>query len=145
MGGGRLANLGADGASEDMLWDILSTRPVLNELTVSATFMDPAHDRLYTLLPHASGAGFRAVPESECAARGGAPRVPCVFCRRGFVPALNAAGACSHGGEWHDVLTSCRPACLRIGLSNLGRCHWSCCYSVDRDSPCPRSGEHVAE
>jgi len=52
---------------------------------------------------------------------------------------------CAHAGEWHDNFGACSLSCAnRLGLSNLGSCHWSCCGSTEPNSTCANSF-HVFE
>ena len=39
---------------------------------------------------------------------------------------------CAHEGSWHAQTTQCSLKCaLRLGLSDLGKQHWSCCFETD--------------
>ena len=43
---------------------------------------------------------------------------------------------CIHRGRWHDSYSQCTMKCVwKLGRANLGSCHYSCCYSLDRDNP----------
>lgn len=45
-----------------------------------------------------------------------------------------------HAGNWHCAVTDCGVRCAwGLGRKNVGKQHWSCCYSVDQDSECPKA------
>lgn len=136
LGREKCNNLGE--VSKEKMFDILSEFPILNDLTVSATWMCPSTGEFETRLPN-SVYGFN--PSPTAAPFGGDVRVNCGSCKRRFNPKKNVTGQCSHVGKWHDSFSSCGISCARVGL-NVGKCHWSCCYSVNRLSPCPKSPEH---
>eukprot|EP00929_Paragymnodinium_shiwhaense_P034028 TRINITY_DN18562_c0_g1_i2.p1 TRINITY_DN18562_c0_g1~~TRINITY_DN18562_c0_g1_i2.p1 ORF type:complete len:473 (+),score=65.17 TRINITY_DN18562_c0_g1_i2:135-1553(+) len=74
------------------------------------------------------------------AAYGGDNTLTCSVCDR---PG-NQAG-CKHSGDWHASYNDCGARCVvGLGYSNLGRQHWSCCYSTDRDSWCAKA-RHIYE
>jgi hypothetical protein len=65
----------------------------------------------------------------------------------------NSEGDCSHSGIWHSQYAQCNAMCLK-GLAMNGMCgpvnkislaHWSCCYIVQPEKPCPKSRFHVYE
>eukprot|EP00300_Choanocystis_sp_HF-7_P007755 c15494_g1_i1.p1 GENE.c15494_g1_i1~~c15494_g1_i1.p1 ORF type:complete len:462 (+),score=64.04 c15494_g1_i1:53-1387(+) len=129
-----------DAPSEAALWELLSRRPICNEITVYGAYMNPRTGRLRTIIPHAR-VGFR--PHDEPAVVGAAARVPCRRCGAEVTPSLNAARQCAHVGDWHAVYADCSKMRCAWGLkTNIGAQHWSCCYSVTRASSCPKSGTH---
>jgi hypothetical protein len=71
----------------------------------------------------------------------------CVVCSQPFSTTGypgNHTGMCGHGGEWHDSYDKCsKLKCLAgVGLTGIGDCHWSCCWSTDRASRCKKSPFH---
>lgn len=71
-------------------------------------------------------------PEHICSACGASPG-----------SALAASG-CVHRGRWHSSFTDCNPRCAwKLGRSNLGQCHYSCCFSTDIDSMCQANRTHA--
>jgi len=56
---------------------------------------------------------------------------------------LSATG-CVHGGSWHDTFSDCSLKCAwGLGAKRVGQCHWSCCFSTDHSSGCPKQ-QHCA-
>ena len=51
---------------------------------------------------------------------------------------------CVHRGLWHSTFTSCTPRCgWGLGVSNLGKCHYSCCFSTDQnETVCSKNQSH---
>mmetsp|Transcript_1221 Transcript_1221/g.1534 ORF Transcript_1221/g.1534 Transcript_1221/m.1534 type:complete len:451 (-) Transcript_1221:75-1427(-) len=136
----ELCNVLQDVTKETM-FGILSKFPILNDLTVSATWMCPSTNEFESRLPNGKRIGFK--PSEDAAPFGGEIRVQCTSCSRRFNPNANVEKQCSHVGKWHDVFSDCGVSCGRIGVTNLGKCHWSCCFAVDKNSPCKKSSYHI--
>jgi len=126
----------------DTMFNILSKYPILNDLTVSATWMCPSTNELESRLPN-DRYGFN--PVANPAPFGGEARSDCTRCKRRYNPAKNVEKQCYHIGKWHNTFQDCGISCARIGVTNVGKCHWSCCFSCDKDSACPKSSFHTSE
>ena len=128
---------------KDPLFTILSTQPMLNDLTVSATWMKPATGELETRLPQSDGSGFLRVENPD--PFGGEKRERCTICTTRFLPSANPTGQCGHSGTWHSAFSHCsKIRCGRgLGITNIGKCHWSCCYATKYVSYCKNSGPHA--
>ena len=134
--------IGYSDVNEASLFNLLSKFPILNSLTVSATFMNPAKGIFHTRLPHSKQSGFN--PTEYPLPLGGAERVTCTSCKKRYVPHMNPSKQCSHSGSWHSTFGHCSKIKCAAGLGrNIGKQHWSCCYSVYYHSPCPKSGPHT--
>jgi len=131
---------------EEVLWDILSNFPILNSLTVSGTYMRSADGMLRTVIPHPykdshDSPGFRGLDYSISVVRS-----TCQACRFACVRGLNVEGDCGHIGEWHSTFGDCSYLKCGLGLkTSIGKRHWSCCFSTEKDSLCPKSPAHVLE
>eukprot|EP01084_Bolivina_argentea_P099525 178893_1 len=67
----------------------------------------------------------------------------CRRCKMQFDDNLNSKGECVHSGKWHETFDDCNKLQCTIGLgTKIGKQHWSCCFSVEYDSVCPKSGKH---
>ena len=66
----------------------------------------------------------------------------CILC--GHVPSESESTNCIHRGEWHNTFSSCTPRCgWGLGVSKLGQCHYSCCFSTDYHSKtCRKNPSH---
>lgn len=67
-------------------------------------------------------------------------------CDRCHRLAEDHASHCAHRGSWHDNFAACSLKCgAKLGVSRLGMCHWSCCYSTEAMSYCPLTNinDHV--
>ena len=54
-----------------------------------------------------------------------------------------SSSGCLHKGTWHSQFEECGVLCgVKLGLKNLGKQHYSCCYSTDIESKCMKS-QHV--
>jgi hypothetical protein len=51
---------------------------------------------------------------------------------------------CIHLGKWHSAISDCSLRCAwKLGRSNLGTQHYSCCYSTDKNNPsCSKNATH---
>ena len=64
----------------------------------------------------------------------------------------NQKGDCAHKGEWHNRYAMCSARCvaglamngLKGPLNKFTLAHWSCCYTVQLDAPCPNSEPHFS-
>ncbi|CAF4249102.1 unnamed protein product [Adineta steineri] len=71
----------------------------------------------------------------------------CYKCEREFNIDDNIGGNCKHIGIWHSKYNDC--SYLKCGFNlgktaSIGQQHWSCCYSLDRESDtCSKSGPHT--
>ena len=125
--------------TKEKLFSLLSVHPILNDLTVSATWMCPRTGDFESRLPNINY-GFDPSPIPSTF--GGAVRLNCSTCKRKFNPDKNVKKQCAHIGEWHSQFSDCGVGCARIGFTNIGKCHWSCCHDVRHDSPCRKSSYH---
>ena len=152
------------GVTDEFLWKMMSTTPILNDITIYGTLMVPGERRLITVIP---GERSGYMPRSDYLASPGLVLVPwpstyeeyvsavtvppiaailCTVCGIAYGPFKNPKGECSHAGEWHATYENCNYAACGLGLfpSNIGKQHWSCCFSLDRNSNvCSKSGAHV--
>lgn len=57
---------------------------------------------------------------------------------------MNRPSAAS-AGQWHSSYEDCSKikCAWGLGVSQIGLCHWSCCYSTVHDSHCRKSKPHV--
>eukprot|EP01063_Lacrimia_lanifica_P008068 TRINITY_DN151_c5_g1_i1.p1 TRINITY_DN151_c5_g1~~TRINITY_DN151_c5_g1_i1.p1 ORF type:complete len:449 (+),score=130.39 TRINITY_DN151_c5_g1_i1:55-1401(+) len=134
------------GATPEDLWGLMSNAPVCNEITVYGTYMCPAQGVLETRLPRPLY-GFQALsPAQATRVSHEATFATCRHCHQRFDEALNAPGQCVHSKTWHDRYEDCSYLKCGFGLGpkKIGRQHWGCCYSTDRDAPCKNSAPHVA-
>merc|ERR1712113_835555 len=70
-------------------------------------------------------------------------QMTCRLCKKLFRLDENKAGKCKHSGDWHDTFDKCNAVCAYgLGVANLGKAHWSCCYALKKKSSCPESGRH---
>lgn len=152
--------------TDEWLWSLMSTSPILNDITIYATLMVPFERRLITALPHpvhgyrphrysADDADpcvrlvpFKATYEEYVDRVTVLPLIPssCSKCGNHFGPYKNSKGECIHAGEWHSSFSDCNYAVCGAGLfpSKIGKQHWSCCFSVDQDNAvCSKSGRHI--
>eukprot|EP00026_Physarum_polycephalum_P009777 Phypoly_transcript_09913.p1 GENE.Phypoly_transcript_09913~~Phypoly_transcript_09913.p1 ORF type:complete len:398 (+),score=31.45 Phypoly_transcript_09913:75-1196(+) len=145
----RLLN-DVDTKNEATLWSIMSAPPIFNDITVYATFMCPQIGVLHTRVPQDSlGFVSRAFPQfvsPETLLEAVNPvAVVCSSCNSNFHKHSNLGGECMHTGEWHDTFGACGVKCaynLTKSMS-VGKCHWSCCYSLDHSgNTCISSGPH---
>ena len=69
----------------------------------------------------------------------------CKNCNSRYHPSLNCVGECLHSGEWHDTFDKCSymKCGWNLGIKNVGKCHYSCCFSTQHDSLCDKSHKHV--
>lgn len=72
--------------------------------------------------------------------------IKCDVCKKLFDPQNNRQKQCYHSGFWHSSFSDCGVFCAtNLGPKNLGKAHWSCCYSVDYDKKrCRKSSYHVS-
>lgn len=136
-----------DELAEDGLWQLISQSPILNEITVYGAYMKPATGRLLTIIPDGEQ-GFLLAEDHGAdeppRVVGDAARVACTVCGARVTPSLNPTGLCGHSGDWHSEYAHCSK--IKCGWklkTNIGKCHWSCCFSVVFDSSCPKSAQHV--
>ncbi|CAF1145085.1 unnamed protein product, partial [Didymodactylos carnosus] len=70
----------------------------------------------------------------------------CHKCGRQFSIDDNSGGGCTHTGTWHAKVSDCSYLICGINLGkqlSIGKQHWSCCYSLDRNSNiCTQSKPH---
>lgn len=130
--------------TEEFLWSLLSNPPILNSLTVSGTFMCAAHGIMHTRIPQDTSdetIGFQ--PCEEPIPFGGGERTTCTKCSYSYLKTLNPIGDCAHIGEWHSTFADCNKLKCGLGLkTSIGYQHWSCCFSTEKSSSCPKSGPH---
>lgn len=149
--------------TDDWLWGMMSTPPILNDITIYATLMVPNERRLITALPHNRyGYKPKKYPPQEDAilvpakatyeeylALVSVPVIPkssCSLCMIDYGPYKNKSGECAHSGTWHSSFADCNYVTCGAHLfpTNIGKCHWSCCYSISQDDlVCTKSGKHV--
>lgn len=123
------------------LWKLATEHPIFNEITVYGTLMSVTDGYLETKLPH-KDYGFLDVDKDNDV--DSEEWITCQNCARKYHDALNAKGECRHNGEWHRTYSDCNKLQCGWGLgSDIGKQHWGCCYSVDYDSKCKKSGKHV--
>lgn len=157
--------------TEEWLWAMMSKQPILNEITIYGTLMIPAERRFMTIIP-SGRRGYKprdppaqtdtqnpeltdyrfvpvtATPEEYVACITVPPieKPTCSRCGVEYGPFTNPKGQCIHSGTWHATFSDCNYAACGAGLfpSNIGKQHWSCCYSTDADSTiCSKSKSHV--
>jgi hypothetical protein len=150
--------------SDDWLWKMMSVTPILNDITIYGTLMIPAESKLETRLP-SERSGYRArsdyqpqdgivlvpsnVPHDEYLRLVTVPMIAaitCSVCTIQYGPYINLKGQCSHFGHWHSTFNDCSYLSCGIGLlpNNVGKRHWSCCFSLDSESAiCSKSGAHI--
>jgi N-acylethanolamine-hydrolysing acid amidase len=151
--------------THDWLWSILSSSPIYNDITIYGTLMIPKEKKIVTRIPKGRR-GFKARPfDPECPPH--LVQVPenatydeyvaqitkappasfiCVVCTTEFGPYDNPKGECSHAGKWHSTYEDCNYAKCGWGLgpSNIGKRHWSCCFSlVETSATCKSSSRHT--
>merc|ERR1712228_16603 len=116
------------------LWKLVSTDPILNEITVYGTLMSVSDGYLETKLPHPMY-GF-CQKGKGCAVNG---MMRCRLCKMEYNVSLNAKGDCVHSGTWHASYSDCSKIACAIGLgTNIGKHHWSCCFATEYDSKCKK-------
>lgn len=150
----------------DWLWKLLSTSPILNDITIYGTLMVPGESKLLSRLPHAwfgyhplslsePVPGNTLVPANACYAEyvslvtvAPIERMMCSVCHKKYGPYKNPTGECTHSGVWHATIADCSVLKCGVGLLpfNIGLQHWSCCYSTLQDSTlCTASPQHVVQ
>ena len=140
------------------LWELMNQDPIWNSITVYGTLMSASQGYYETRLPindskSQFGYGFQRTEnnykilgikgkkgdllESEMKR--------CKNCFTRYFESLNAKGECSHSGEYHSTFDDCdkMKCAMGLGIMNIGKCHWSCCYELKVISKCPKSGKHV--
>eukprot|EP00759_Apiculatamorpha_spiralis_P052126 PhF_6_TR5610/c0_g1_i1/m.8102 len=128
----------------EWFWTLMNTSPILNDITVYGTVMQPSKRFIETRLP-IPRYGFRLAPASEITKAQNEGKATCSACSRTFNTALNPAGECTHIGQWHARYEDCSyiKCGLGLGVSRIGKQHWSCCFSTDASSTkCTKSGPH---
>lgn len=81
---------------------------------------------------------FAVILEREKALR--ETSMVCKRCKRKPV----FADGCAHQGDWHTQFGDCSPKCAwGLGVGNLGKCHWSCCFSTEESSVCPLAKHEI--
>ena len=149
---------------DSQLWDLLNQDPIWNDITVYGTLMSASQSYYETRLPindHKSkfGYGFERkfkdnditgniVSSGDKGKKGDileSEMSTCRNCYAKYFAALNAKGECCHSGEYHSSMDDCdkMKCAMGLGIMNIGKCHWSCCYQLDVISKCPKSGKHV--
>lgn len=127
---------------------------MMNDLTIYGTLMDPSSGLYATRIPNKNGFIRDTVLSPEAATSHLEKQVEeyeklrqCKICWNLFSIKDNSKGRCGHGGDWHSAFSDCGPKCaVFLGVSlNIGKQHWSCCFSTSRDSRCPKSGQHEVE
>lgn len=149
-------------ASDEWIWQMLSQYPILNEVTIYGTLMIPSRRQLVTVIPddrhgyvprrYSDTEGVRLVPARASYAEfldivtvPPIPTIACTVCNVEYGPYNNPKGECAHAGAWHATLSDCNYAACGAGLfpSNIGKQHWSCCYSTNSTSTtCSKSHRH---
>jgi hypothetical protein len=154
--------------TEDSLWQMMSRDPIINSLTIYGTYMNPKNGILHTRLP-IRGHGFKSFEASnhledfmvvvpvdalkddalyKAVITKEKPPLPhCARCNNEFDPDNNLSGQCAHTGTWHASYSDCNYIKCAFGLvNNIGKQHWSCCYSVKFESTvCSKSKKHQAQ
>lgn len=142
----RLLKVNGNVKHED-LWEIMSVHPVFNEVTVYGTLMSAADGYLETKLPHkrygfvdGKGGDIEGVEDGN----EDEEWILCKRCARQYHESLNVEGECSHIGSWHSQFSDCNKLSCAVGLgvTDIGKQHWGCCYAVEYSSKCPQSGKH---
>lgn len=139
--------------TEQGLWDLLSKSPIFNSLTIYGTYMIPKIGLLKTKVREEFFSNDPMDTESTSITtyqlnyslqlENSTKSRVCKNCRQEFDNVNNTKGKCSHIGKWHQAYSDCNIKC-GFGLKfNIGMQHWSCCYSVNYDSPCPKSKPHT--
>jgi hypothetical protein len=150
--------------TDEWLWNLMSTPPILNDITIYGTLMVPGERRIISKLPDPRH-GYK--PLSSYEATPGTVLIPanasyadyvnlvtvapigsisCSVCHREYGPWKNPKGECNHSGSWHSSLSDCNVVVCGAGLfpSKIGSQHWSCCYSTSQESTlCKASSKHV--
>eukprot|EP01130_Rhizamoeba_saxonica_P017581 TRINITY_DN8559_c0_g1_i2.p1 TRINITY_DN8559_c0_g1~~TRINITY_DN8559_c0_g1_i2.p1 ORF type:complete len:256 (-),score=46.16 TRINITY_DN8559_c0_g1_i2:54-821(-) len=151
-----LDGLNPENLSEETLWEIMSTDPICNEITVYGTYMLPSASIIKTRIP-SLWTQFRPferqfgneIPNliilplgEEISNLIEKPEDPiCVNCNAQFNVLRNKKGKCAHTGKWHASIGDCGIKCIKLGRK-LGYQHWSCCY--DNTEHCRSSKKHVS-
>lgn len=150
--------------SDDWLWALMSTSPILNDITIYGTLMVPSERRLITALPHPRygfkpkrytaedaprvvNAGFSYAEYVDAITVPPLPSLLCSNCGVQYGPYRNPKGECSHTGTWHASFSDCSYGACAAGLfpTKIGKQHWSCCFSLDQEETrCSKSKRHVA-
>jgi len=138
-----------EGENYEKLWQLMSQDPILNELTIYATLMCPATATFATRIPDARSGFLRkgnpGIYRVDTAKQRNEAKMQrrCSLCWKLFTKDGNLRGQCGHSGDWHSKFDDCTVLKCGLGLaSNIGKQHWSCCYSVSEDGPCKKSGFH---
>ncbi|ETO22544.1 hypothetical protein RFI_14647 [Reticulomyxa filosa] len=132
------------GVNSDELWDLISMPPIFNDITVYGTLMIPSLGYLETRIPHPQ-LGFKPVSQKFAQDSEKLIWKTCTKCNTRVHVSLNVKGECVHSGEWHDDYDKCSTVKCgwNLGLSKIGKCHWSCCFNTNFDSFCVKSDFHI--
>eukprot|EP00483_Globobulimina_turgida_P013166 UN13190 len=129
--------------SYDKLWQLVTEHPICNDITVYGTLMSVSDAYLETRLPHKINGFIIDKNDKNDVEDEDDEWITCKKCATKYHDALNAKGECVHIGDWHSEYSDCDKLQCALGLTtNIGKKHWGCCYSVEYDSKCTKSGKH---
>ncbi|CAF0844433.1 unnamed protein product [Adineta steineri] len=131
--------------NEYELWKLISEYPICNKITIYGTFMCPEYNIYHTRYPQdnvqfMSKEKPQFIPMADIKDNVSSLLSSthiCHKCEREFNIDDNIGGNCKHIGTWHSKYNDC--SYLKCGFNlgktaSIGQQHWSCCYSLDRES-----------
>ena len=151
--------------TDHWLWKLMSTSPILNDITIYGTLMVPGEARLISRMPHVLHGFMPSSAHQPTAENVLVPKeatytdyvrlvsvapikaIACSVCHKTYGPWKNPTGECSHTGEWHQQFEDCNIFRCGVGLLpfNIGLKHWSCCFSLIQESTvCSASLQHTS-
>ena len=142
----KFTQLNHNNINYNNLWHIISKSPIFNEITIYGTLMCCHDNHFETRLPN-KDYGFNPIPLTLKNTKY-QERKTCKLCGNTYHESLNAKGKCIHTGEWHGTYDDCKKAGImtcgyKLGITNLGKQHWSCCHDINYYSLCSKSDKHT--